>query len=290
MKTDVPLKRLTRLRPMDLLPLLGASAAEVIGVETLELPAAKSSLDTVLRLRDPEGQEYLHLVEWQGYTDRFLLWRTLGYLAWLGQNQEERPILATIIYLTPADDVGTTLTQAPMLAGGWTITLTCVRLWEQDAAAAVASRAPGLLALAPLMGGATGELVEQAAQTLIRETAQPEQGELLAALGIFAEPILGTERFIRLVTKERLMTTDLIAYLFQDKVTEFEQREAAWRQAMQRSIEDVIATRFPAAPIILTRKIRQIMAIEQLQRIHQIALTAADSTEIERALELVIEI
>jgi hypothetical protein len=192
-------------------------------VETLELPAAKTSLDTVLRLRDSAGDESLHLIEWQGYTDRLILWRTLGYLAWLGQNRSERPIKATVIYLSPEDDVGETLVQAPHVPGGWSVTLSCIRLWQQDAQAALESGAPGLMALTPLMRGATAVMVEQAAQGLIQQTAPPSQGELLAALGIFAEPLVSTERFIRLVTKERLMTSDLISYLLKDKLAEMEQ-------------------------------------------------------------------
>ncbi|MFL5802094.1 MAG: hypothetical protein ACJ8CR_10190 [Roseiflexaceae bacterium] len=63
MQTDIPLKRLTLLRPADLLPLLGATAAEVLAVESLELPASATRLDNVLRLHSVRGQEYLHVVE-----------------------------------------------------------------------------------------------------------------------------------------------------------------------------------------------------------------------------------
>ena len=118
MKTDVPLKQLTRLCPADLLPLLGAPTAEVLGVEALELPMGKTSLDSVLRLRTPDGHEYLHLIEWQGYSDALILWRTLGYLAWLGQHRGERPILVTVIYLKPEDDSGETLDQTLAGAAG----------------------------------------------------------------------------------------------------------------------------------------------------------------------------
>lgn len=69
MKTDVPLKRLTKLCPEDLLALLGGADSEVLSVETLELPAGATSLDTVLHLRDADGQPFLHMIEWQGYTD-----------------------------------------------------------------------------------------------------------------------------------------------------------------------------------------------------------------------------
>lgn len=97
MKTDLPLKRLTRLRPQDILVLIGQPAAEVVGVETLELPANKRSLDTVLHVRDNDKREYLYLIEWQGWRDEVFLWRVLDYIAWLGQNRPERPIMVSLI-------------------------------------------------------------------------------------------------------------------------------------------------------------------------------------------------
>ncbi len=284
MRTDIPLKRLTRLRPADILALIGDPLAQVLGVEALELPASQARLDTVLRLQRSDSPAYLHLIEWQGYPDSRILWRTLGYLAWLGQNRKERPILATIIYLSPADDAGSMLEQAAGTPSDWRVTLQTVRLWEQDALAAVGSGAPGLLALSPLMRGATAELVEQAVQQLISAVDQPAQGELLAALGIFAEPLFTSKAFIRLVTKERLMTTDLITYLMQDKVAEFEQERLAWRQAMQQSVEDVIAARFPDAPLGLTRNIRQIGDPAQLQRTLQAVLAAPTLEDVARLL------
>ena len=256
----------------------------MVGVETLELPASTTSLDTVLRVRPAGGQEYLHLVEWQGYPDPLFLWRTLGYLAWLGQNRPERPILATVIYLSPRDDAGDSLVQALDGQHGWSVTLPCVRLWEQDAAAALASGAPGLMTLIPLMHGATEDLVEQAARSLIAEVAPPIQGELLAALGVFAEAVMPTEQFIQLITKERLMATDLISSLMQDKVAEHEQQVAVWRQALQESVEDVIIARFPTVPAMLTRKVRTVNDPVRLQRLHQAVLAAADLTEVERLL------
>ncbi|NJO82165.1 MAG: hypothetical protein HC828_04730 [Blastochloris sp.] len=284
MKTDIPLKRLTRLVPTDLLPLLGEVGTTVLGVESLELPASARSLDTLLRLQRPGGTPYLHLIAWQGWRDPVLLWRTLSYLGWLGEHRRERPILATVIYLKPGDDVGDRLEQQVAGVTGWNIQLPCVRLWEQDAVAAVASGAPGLLALAPLMRGATGDLVETAAQTLLRTTEPPLQGEVLAALGIFAEPIFPVDQCIRLVTKERLMSTDLITYLLQDTVTEFEQERARWRTALQQSIEDVIIARFPTAPAILTRALREIQEPAQLQALHRAVLSAPDLAEVERLI------
>ena len=67
MQTDLPLKILTAACAPDLLPLLGAEGAPVLGVESLELPTTATALDTVLKLRSAQGTEYLHLLEWQGY-------------------------------------------------------------------------------------------------------------------------------------------------------------------------------------------------------------------------------
>lgn len=86
MKTDIPLKRVTRLQPADLLSLLHTTDAEVLGVETLELPSSRTSLDTVLRLRQADGTEYLHLIEWPGSPDPVVLWRTLVILPGWGST------------------------------------------------------------------------------------------------------------------------------------------------------------------------------------------------------------
>jgi hypothetical protein len=56
-ETDLPLKTLTASRAADLLPLLGIPDAEVIGFESLELPAIATRLDTTLRLRTRQGTE-----------------------------------------------------------------------------------------------------------------------------------------------------------------------------------------------------------------------------------------
>lgn len=292
MKTDLPLKRVTHLCATDLLPLLREEHASILAVESLELPASKGSLDTVLHLRGVDGQPYLHLVEWQGWRDPLILWRILSYLAWLGQHRPERPILATIIYLKPDDDGGDLLTQRLRDGRGWEVQMSCVRLWEQDAAATVASGIPGLLTLAPLMRGANERLVEQAAQTMLQQVPQPLQGELLAALGIFAEPLMTTDRFIRMVTKERLMSSDLIATLIGEKVTEYEQkmvlseeRERALYQNLQQMVEETLILRFPQAPARLILLLRTISDVAHLRAVHRSVLQATDLSSVIPLLE-----
>jgi hypothetical protein len=145
----------------------------------------------------------------------------------------------------------------------------------------------------PLLKGATAEMIEQAAQQLLASEPSPAQGDLLAALGIFAEPLFSTERFIRLVTKERLMSSDLISYLLEDKLAEFAQREAALQTALehqrfidtlQQMVEDAIIARFPAVTAITVRRLRTIREPQQLEQLHRDVLAAADLAAVEQLL------
>lgn len=136
METDIPLKTLTQICAPDLLPLLAIPDAEVLGVESLELPATATRLDNLLRLRASTGQYFVLLVEWQGYRDLRFLWRVLDYLAWLGLHCDDETvaIAVVLVYLHPADDVGETLRQEIAGRVNWSVTFPCVRLWEEDAA------------------------------------------------------------------------------------------------------------------------------------------------------------
>lgn len=181
METDIPLRVLTEISAADLLPLLGVQDAEVLGVESLEMPALATRLDNVLRLRDHTGNISLHLVEWQGYRDTNFLWRVIGYLGWLGMHRTERPIDATPIYLWPEADAGNAVQQGRV---NWSSTFRCVRLWQEDAAAAVRSGRPGLAVLSALMQGATMDLMEEAAQVVADAGLEyQEEADLLSVLG-----------------------------------------------------------------------------------------------------------
>ncbi len=285
MQTDIPLKALTKACAPDLLPLLGAPDAQVVAVETLELPAAASALDTVLRLRNPTGIEYLHLVEWQGYRDPNFLFRVLGYLAWLGQNRAERPIAITLVYLHSSDDVGATLIQMVEGRIDWTITFRCVRLWEQDAVEAVASGRPGLAVLSPLMRGATSALIEQAAALVLEQTtADPRQADLLNILGIFAEPLMEMQRFVQMVGRERLMASELLNYLMAEQMAELERERTAQVQTLIEAIEEAAISRFPQMPIARMHDIRQVRDAERLRPLLLAVLRAPDQAAAEAAL------
>lgn len=237
MKTDIPLKVLAAACAPDLLPLLGSAATEVVAVESVELPMASVALDTLLRLRDRLGREYLHLLEWQGYKDPTFLWRVLLYVAWLGQRLPERPIAVTLVYLTPEDDTGEAIEQTVEGPGGWGVGFHAVRLWEQDGDAAVGTGRPGLAVLSPLMRGATAALVERAAAVVLVQPATARQADLLTILGVFAAPLLAPERFVRLIGKERLMASELISYLFKDEFAALEEARAAEQVRLEQRYE-----------------------------------------------------
>jgi hypothetical protein len=289
MRTDIPLKRLTALRSSDLLALFGLPDAQVLKVETLSLPESATELDNVLHLRSPQGQDYLHVIEWQGYHDPAVLWRMTGYLSWLGRRAPAQTILGTLVYLAPAYDVGDTLTQTVdgQVMQAWKIP--CVRLWEQEAAAALASGNLALIVLSPFMYNADSTLVMQAADLLRTQAPPPQQADLLSMLGVFAEPLIDIQRFIDMIGKEALMSSDLLSYLMQEKTAEYEARLAAkdeeHRRELQQSLEAVLAARFPQAPIALTEDIQRVASPDKLRDLLVAAAKAATIEEFEPHLK-----
>ncbi len=273
MRTDIPLKRLTALCGSDLLPLLGARYTTLLRVETLELPASADRLDSILTVRSPQGQEYLHILEWQGYRDPAVLWRLAGYLAWVGQRTPTIPVIGTLIYLAPQYDIGDKLDQIidGVTVQSWPIH--CVRLWEYDAATALASGALGQIVLSPLMRNANQQIVEEAAQAVLRQAPLPQQADLLVILGVFAEPFVAADRFVRLVGKELLMASDLVTYLMEEQSAE---REMRYASELQRTLEAAIAARFPQAPLGLALTIQRIVKPEELHRLIIAAVQTPD--------------
>ena len=322
MYTDIPLKRLTLLRAADLLPLLGLPNTQVLSVETLELPKNAQRLDNVLTLRSTQGTDFLHVIEWQGYEDAALLWRFAGYLAWIGQEYPDKIITGTIIYLNKRSDVGDTIRQTvdDHVLLEWPIH--CIRLWQQDAHAALASGKVGLAVLSPLMHDATETLVQTAMLQILNQTTRPQQADLLSILAIFAEPILDVKRLIEGIGKERFMASDLISYLMEDKLAEIQtklkleyqsniaqleaeqadriaqleaeqakQAEQAQREAeqahirgFQSAIEEAISIRFPNAPIALINEVRRITQLTNLHRLLVETIRAADLATFQQTL------
>ncbi|MCG8350642.1 MAG: hypothetical protein MI924_22970 [Chloroflexales bacterium] len=278
MRTDIPLKRLLLLRGTDLLPLFAAPLTTVLRVESLELPANNARLDTVFYLRSAGGQEYIHVIEWQGYHDPAVLWRMASYLAWLGQRHPKTAILGTLVYLAPAYDVGDTLTQTIDGQVVQTWQMDCLRLWEYDASDALQSGNLGLTILSPLMRHTSRQSIEQAIGLVVQQAPVPQQADLLSILGIFAEPVIAPDQFVQLVGRERLMSSDLVSYLVEEQMAEM-------RTEFQQALADTIIKRFPQAPIALMDNIRRIKQPSQLRTLITAVLEATDLNEVEQLLK-----
>ncbi len=80
------------------------------------------------------------------------------------------------------------------------------------------------------------------------------------------------------------MSSDLFQLVYQDQLAELEQREQAWREAMQKSVEHVFISRFPLAPVKLIHSIRQIREAMRLQALHDLILTTDDVARVEQAI------
>jgi len=319
MHTDLPLKRLTALRGADLLALFGLPDATLVRVETPELPFGARRLDNVLHVRTPDGQEYLLIIEWQGYRDPFVLWRVVSYVALLSQQPHGLPVLGVLVYLTRPCDVGETLRvqMGKRVLLEWRVP--CVRLWEHDAQAALASGNLGLTILSPLMRQASAEMVEQATSRVLQQAPLEQQADLLSILGVFAEPLIDTQRLVRMIGKERLMHSDLLSYLMAEKEAEFTKKEADLKSQyekhaaelravleaeqaelwaakekertlshlleLQQILADTVVTRFPQAPLALVNHIHRVQQPARLRDLISVALRAPDLEEFERQLQ-----
>jgi hypothetical protein len=219
MHTDISLRVLTMERGHDLFPLLGIPETTTLErVHSLDLPAISKRLDNILHLVTPEGHHHNHLVEWHGWKDPAVLWRVTGYLCWNGEQNPETPLTVTLVYLTPASDMGDTITQTIGSTVMFTCTVHCVRLWKLSAADALAMGLPGLAVLSPLMGGASVETVHEAATIIRRTTSKPQQDNLLTILGAFSVPLVESpEQLIHLIGKEPIVDSELFTTLFEER-------------------------------------------------------------------------
>lgn len=157
-----------------------------------------------------------------------------------------------------------------------------MRLWEQQAAAAVESGIPGLAVLSPFMDGAHAELVDGALDVVLQTAPLDQQSDLLAILGVFAEPLINPKACVRKIGKERLMASSLAGYLLAEQTAEIEDR--ARTTALQQALEAVVMARFPLAPIIMTRDIRRITDTTHLRELIVAVIQAADLPEFEARL------
>jgi hypothetical protein len=118
--------------------------------------------------------------------------------------------------------------------------------------------------------------------------------------GVFAETLIDIQRFIDMIGKEQLMSSDLLSYLMQEKTAELEAqfaaklaakdaeiaaKEEAHKRELQQSLEAVLAARFPQAPIALTDDIQRVTSLDKLRDLLVYAAKAATIEEFEPLLK-----
>jgi hypothetical protein len=215
-----------------------------------------------------------------------VLWRLAWYVAWEGEQDPTLPVLGTVVYLHPTCDMGDTLQQVidGQVVQQWQ--LACVRLWQYAAADLLASGAVGLAVLSPLGQHPSADLVEQAVGVVQQQAPRPQQGDLLSILGVFAEPLMETERFKRLVGRERLMESKLFNDLFQERLEEcVEERINERVNERVTAVQNELQARFQAEKAELERKIRDDEAKKaELER--KIRDDEAEKAELETRSEL----
>ncbi|MFP4440068.1 MAG: hypothetical protein ACLFVO_22770 [Chloroflexaceae bacterium] len=153
--------------------------------------------------------------------------------------------------------------------------------------------------------------MEQAARTLLTAAPPPQQADLLAILGVFAAPIMAPTLFINLVTKEKLMSSDLIEYLAKDIIAEqeakwqtrleterqtlearleaerearLETERAARLQTERETVASMVSLRFPDAPMRLINVIWRITDVSKLQTLRAAIPDVPDLTTLEQQL------
>jgi hypothetical protein len=131
------------------------------------------------------------------------------------------------------------------------------------------------------MANASAASVERAVAQLLSAAPEAQQADLLAILGVFAEPLVPVEQFVQRVGKERLMATDLISYLVGEQLAE---REARYVAELQQTLEVTLATRFPQAPLEIALRIRQVTQPEKLHQLIRTAVQAGELATVEAAL------
>jgi hypothetical protein len=118
-------------------------------------------------------------------------------------------------------------------------------------------------------------------QAILHQAPPEQQADLLVILGVFGAPWIPAERFVRLVGKEQLMTSDLVSYLMEEQVAE---RESRYVEELQHTLEATIAARFPQAPLGFALTIHQISRPDDLHRLIVAVVRASDLATVEQEL------
>jgi hypothetical protein len=208
MDADRALKKLFKLRAADLLPVIGDGRAQVLSRLVPELNAVTRRPDFVLKLK--RGSEvYLRHLEFEVKYRKGLALRVFEYAAALAA-EHGLPVASTVIFLTgPApsslvheERVGRRVVCRRRIS--------VVRLWRMDPAAAMRLGLGGA-ALVGLMGRGNLRMVEAAARRIKAESSPRQSRDLWAVLRMLSEGRYTARELERVVPKEVVMASSLIA-------------------------------------------------------------------------------
>ena len=208
MDADRALKKLFKLRATDLLPVTGDRRAQVVSRLVPELNAVTRRPDFVLKLK--RGSEvYLRHLEFEMKNRKGLALRVFEYAAALAA-EHELPVVSTVIILTgPAPS---SLVHEERVGGRVVCRrrIPVVRLWRMDPAAAMRLGVGGA-ALVGLMGRRSLRVVEAAARRIRAESSPRQCRDLWAVLRMLSEGRYTARELERVVPKEVVMGSSLIA-------------------------------------------------------------------------------
>ena len=237
-KTDVNLKRLFKAHGSDFLWLTGDRETKVLSVDVLELQEIKRSVDCVIRLRRNDEIYYRH-IEFEARFDPKIAERCFRYNALL-LLQLQAPVLTTVLYLHPPGPAESELQYRVMLGAeeinAWRFGV--VRLWEIEAETALASGAPGLMALVPLLKGGDPAAIWTAAQRIRTILPGSQMSDAEGILWLLAEGRYNRQEFAGRIGRDNMQgLIDLIKQspLYQQAVSEGEARGRAEGEANGRA-------------------------------------------------------
>ena len=254
----LPIACHNRLRPRDLLDIIGDAGAVLISSEVAEVQSLSRRVDSALRLR--RGRErYVRHLEFEMKYRKGLELRCFEYAALLAVHFR-LPILTTVVLVEKS---GPRELAYREILGGRVVherRFDVVRLWEMDPEKALRF-GPGAAALVGPAEQTTLPLVGRAARKIQRETKGAVQSDLLFVLQALSRRRYTAKELAGVIPKETVMASSLWA-------------EAAREGRLDGARELCINLARQHHPGVAERVVPFIEACSVVQRLHDWALQA----------------
>jgi hypothetical protein len=263
---DRPLKELFRLRPRDLLALIGDAGATLVSTQVAELPSLSRRVDTVLRLR--RGREsYIRHLEFEMKYRKVLEFRCFSYAALLVMRFRV-PVLTTVVLVKRS---GPREVAYREVLDGRVVherRFDVVRLWEMDPERAL-RLGPGGAALVGAAEGTTLPLLARAARKIQRETEGVVRSDLLFILQALSRRRYTARELAGAIPKELVMQSSLWAEAA--RAGRIEGRVEGRIESARELCLDLARQHHPD---VADRAVRLIEACSDAKRLHEWALQA----------------